>query len=60
MNWDLLASIPLIFLVLGMVVCLWGTGTLWKHDNKFLAIVFFVMAVALGIVVYSLYGNKIF
>ena len=60
MNWDLLAIVPPIFLVLGILVFLWGARTMWKSDNKFIAFICFVIAVALCILGYAMYGNKLF
>ena len=60
MDWNLLAIVPPIFMGLFLIVLLWGVGQMWKINNKFLAFVFLVMAIAIGIAMYALYGKKIF
>lgn len=60
MNWDLLGIVPMIFIALMAVICLWGSNQMRKTGNKFLTFVFIVLAVAMGILFYALYGKKIF
>lgn len=58
-NWNLLGTVPAIFMGCMILVLLWGVRQMWKSNNKFLAFVFLIIAVAMGIMMYSIYGNKI-
>ena len=60
MDWNLLAVVPPIFMGVMLLVLLWGARQMWKVNNKFIAFVFLVMAVAIGIAFYALYGKKFF
>lgn len=60
MNWNLLALVPPILLGIMILVMLYGVVQMWKVNRKFLAFIFLALAVALGILMYSLYGSKIF
>lgn len=59
MNWDLLKVVTAIILVAFLLVDLWGVGKLWK-GSKFLSFVFILIAVAIVIFLYFLYGKAIF
>ena len=60
MDWNLLAVVPPIFMGAMILVLLYGVRQMWKINNKFLAFVFLVLAVGMGITMYALYGKKIF
>ena len=60
MNWNLLDIVPPILLGVMLLVMLYGTVQMWKVNKKFLAFIFFALAAAVGITMYSLYGSKIF
>ena len=60
MDWQLLGIVPAIFLVIMVVVLLWGARQMWKVDKKFIGFILLALAVALGIMFYAMYGKKIF
>ena len=60
MNWELLGIIPPILMGLFILVLLWGVKQMLSINNKFLAFIFGALAVALGIMLYAMYGKKIF
>lgn len=60
MDWNLLAVVPPIFMGVMLLVLLWGARQMWKVNNKFIAFVLLVLAVAVGITIYALYGKKVF
>jgi hypothetical protein len=59
MNWELLGVVPKIILAIAFMLTVWAGGKFWKH-SKFLSLVFFLMAAAVGIGFYALYGKQIF
>ena len=60
MNWNLLALVPPIMLGVLLLVMLYGVVQMWKVNRKFLAFIFLALAAAIGIMLYAIYGNKIF
>lgn len=60
MNWELFSLVPAIFMVIVIVVLLWGVGKAWKTGNKFIAFILLALAGALGLGFYALYGNRFF
>jgi len=60
MNWSLLAVVPPILLGIVILLMLYAAVKTWKVNQKFLAFIFFALAVACGIAFYALYGSKIF
>lgn len=59
-NWELLGMVPPIMMGIMMLVLLYGVNVMRKTNNKFLAFVYLLLAVALGIALYAIYGKKIF
>ena len=59
MDWKLLSVIPPILMGVVMIVLLYGVGKAWKTNNKFLAIIYLVLAVVGGIAIYAIYGEDI-
>ena len=60
MNWDLIGIIPPILMGLFILVLLWGSKQMWDINNKFLSFIFGALAVVLGVLLYAMYGHKIF
>lgn len=59
MDWNLLSIVPAIFLVIFIVILLWGVGKVWKN-SKFIAFVLIALAIAIGIGFYAIYGKMFF
>lgn len=59
MDWNLLSIVPAIFLVIFIVILLWGVGKVWKN-SKFIAFVLIALAIAIGIGFYAIYGKRFF
>ena len=59
-DWELLGLVPPIMMGIMMLVLLYGVHVMRKTNNKFLAFVFLLLAVGLGIMIYAMYGKKIF
>ena len=59
MDLNLLSIVPAIFLVIFIVILLWGVGKVWK-SSKFIAFVLIALAVAIGIGFYAIYGKRFF
>lgn len=59
MNWQALGMIPAIFIVLFFMVFLYGAWKMWKIDNKFIALIFLLVAAAAAYLFYALYGKSI-
>lgn len=60
MDWNLFGLVMPILFVIVLLVLLYGAYTMWKTNSKFLAFIFIALAVACGILGYSLYGHQIF
>ena len=59
MDWNLLKIVVMIFFGALFAVLAWGSVRMWK-TSKFLAVVFFVIAAAVAIAFYAIYGKDIF
>lgn len=57
MDWDLLSIVFAIFVVLFVIVLLWGVGKSWRA-NKFISLVLLAIAVAVGIGFYAIFGKR--
>ena len=60
MNWNLITIAFAIILAIFIIVLLWGVGRAWKTNNKFIAFVLLVLAVAASIGFYAIFGKKFF
>lgn len=59
MNWQALGMVPAIFIVIFFMVFLYGAWKMWKIDNKFIALIFLLVAAAAAYLFYGLYGKSI-
>ena len=59
MNWQALGMVPAIFIVIFFMVFLYGAWKMWKIDNKFIAVIFLLVAAAAVYLFYGLYGKSI-
>ena len=59
MNLGMLNTVMMIILILFGLIALWGAVNVWKRGGKFIGFVLFVIAVAVGMAVYAIYGNTI-
>lgn len=59
MDWKLLSIVPGIFLVVVFMLSVWFGGKLWQK-SKFLSLICFILAGALAIGFYAIYGKQIF
>ena len=60
MDWNLLSTAMAIMLGLFIIILLWGAGRAWKTNNRFIAFVLVVLAVAVGIGFYAIFGKRFF
>lgn len=60
MDWNLLSIVPGIFCVVVFLVGLWFGAKLWKANNKFLALMVFIVDIGLAIGMYAIYWKRFF
>ena len=60
MDFNLITIAFAIMLAILILVLLWGVGRAWKTNNKFIAFILLVLAIASGIGFYAIYGKKFF
>ena len=59
MDFQIMSYAIAAMMVIFVIVLLYGAVVTWKAKSKFIGFVFFMLAIAVGVFTYSVYGKMI-